>query len=85
MINIFLQIIFIAVFGLISLLPNVSTTSGFGSAITTASGYISALHSFVPYTTTTMLSILAFDIVFESGYLAFKGIYWVIRRFPTQS
>lgn len=85
MINILLQIIFAIVFNLVNLLPNVSSTSAFGSAITTASGYISGLYSFVPYITVTMLAVLSFDIVFESGYLAFKGIYWIIKRLPTQS
>lgn len=85
MINILLQLVFIIVFNLVNLLPNVSTTSAFGTAIMTASGYISALHDFVPYITITILAVLSFDVVFESGYLAFKGIYWIIKRLPTQS
>jgi len=79
------QIIFELVGFFLNMLPNVSSMSGIGSAITTASGYIAVPYSFLPTITITVLAILTFDIVFETGYLLFKGIYWVIRRFPTQS
>ena len=66
-------------------LPNVSSMDGIGSAVTTASGYISVVYDFLPLITITVLAILVFDIVFESAYLLYKAVYWVIRRFPTQS
>jgi len=81
----FLNAFFGAVSYLVGKLPDVSTTSNFGSAIATASGYISGVHSFLPLITISVLAILAFDLLFEGGYLLFKVIYWVIRRFPTQS
>lgn len=81
----FLSLFFVAVSGLIGLLPSVSTTSSFGTAITTGSSYISAIHSFMPLITTTLLAIIAFDVLFEGSYLLFKVVYWIIRRFPTQS
>jgi len=81
----FLALFFGAVSYLIGLLPAVSYTSSFGSAIATGSSYISAIHSFLPLITATLLAIIVVDVLFESSYLLFKVIYWVIRRFPTQS
>lgn len=81
--------ILIIIFGtlnyLIAFLPTVSDTGTFSTAITTASGYISAVYAFIPSIITAILAIIAFDIVFETAYLLYKVIYWVIRRFPTQS
>ena len=81
----FINIIFFVINFLISGLPSVDTSSGFGSSINNASGGISGLFSFIPNIVTTMLAVLAFDLIFEGGYLTFKIIYWIIRRFPTQS
>lgn len=69
----------------IAMLPTVTSMDGVGSAITIASGYISVVYNFLPLITVTVLAILVFDIVFESAYLLYKAVYWVIRRFPTQS
>jgi len=80
-----LKIIFGTLNYLIGFLPNVSDTGAFSSAITTASTYVSAVYAFIPTITTTLLAVVAFDIVFETAYLLYKVIYWVIRRFPTQS
>lgn len=84
-ITLFLNIIFLALGYLLSLLPTVTDGGYFTDAITTASSYISSVYAFIPVITVTLLAILAFDILFESGYLLYKVIYWVIRRFPTQS
>ena len=84
-VTLFLNIIFGVLGYLVSLLPTVTDGGTFTSAITTASGYISAVYAFIPVITVTLLAILAFDILFESGYLLYKVVYWVIRRFPTQS
>lgn len=81
----FLNIFFTTISYLIGLLPSISTSSSFVSAISTGSSYISGVYAFIPLITTSILAIIAFDIIFESGYLLFKVIYWVIRRFPTQS
>jgi hypothetical protein len=80
-----LVIIFGSLNYLVAFLPNVSDTGVFSSAMTTASTYISAVYNFAPLITTTVLAIFAFDIVFETAYLLYKVIYWIIRRFPTQS
>jgi len=70
---------------LIGLLPTVSNTSGFGSAFAVAGHYMAVPYQFIPYITITIIAIVAFDVAFESGYLFFKIIYWIIKRFPTQS
>jgi hypothetical protein len=81
----FLSLFFKVVEKAISFLPPVSNTSAFGNAISLGSSYISAIHSFLPLITTTLLAIIVVDVLFESSYLLFKIIYWIIRRFPTQS
>lgn len=81
----FLNIFFSAVSFLISGLPEVSSNSSLVSAVTTASTYISGVYAFLPLITATLLAIIVFDVIFESSYLLYKAIYWVIRRFPTQS
>jgi len=78
-------LIFTIVNYLLGLLPTVTDTSGFGASLATAGGYIAVPYQFLPVVTVTILLIVAFDVVFESGYLLFKVIYWVMRRFPTQS
>jgi hypothetical protein len=70
---------------LIDFLPNINIDGNFGTAIATGSGYLSVLYTFIPLITTTLLAVLAFDLIFEGGYMIFKVVYWVIRRFPTQS
>lgn len=80
-----LNAIFSAVQSIINKLPVVNLNSGIGSAISTASGYFSGIHNFIPVISTTLLVIIGFDIIFESSYLLYKVVYWVIRRFPTQS
>jgi hypothetical protein len=81
----FLNAIFGIVEFLINKLPAITTTSSIGNSIATASTYISGVYAFIPLLSTTILAIIAFDIIFESGYLMYKVVYWIIRRFPTQS
>lgn len=80
-----LNIFFVVLSYLIGLLPNIDTTSNFGIAITTASGYLANLYAFIPFIVSTLIGIILFDLVFETSYMMFKVVYWVIRRFPTQS
>lgn len=70
---------------LIGFLPDISTTSAFSTAITTGSRYLATVYSFLPFIISTLLAIIVFDLVFETGYMIFKVVYWIIRRFPTQS
>jgi hypothetical protein len=80
-----LNTIFGAVSFLIDKLPAITTSSGIGTSIAKASQYISGVYAFIPLISTTLLAIVAFDIIFESSYLLYKIVYWIIRRFPTQS
>lgn len=79
------QIIFDVLNYFLGKLDPVSTSGGFATAMGVASTLISMLYTMFPLIILTALGILVFDTVFESGYLLFKAIYWVIRRFPTQS
>jgi|GEM_PF-6654891 len=83
--SVFFNLIFTAVSFLVNKLPDVSMNSNFTIAISTASTYITAIYNIFPYIITAVLAIIAFDLLFEGAYLLFKVIYWVIRRFPTQS
>jgi hypothetical protein len=83
--SVFFNLIFSAVSFLVNKLPDVSMNSNFTVAISTASTYITAIYNLFPYIITAVLAIIAFDLLFEGAYLLFKVIYWVIRRFPTQS
>lgn len=76
-------ILFTILNGLIGLLPNVPIQSTFVTSVNTASGYVSSMNFVVPID--TIISILLFSIGFEVAYLLYKVIYWVIKRFPTQS
>jgi hypothetical protein len=84
-INLIILIVYGALGGLLLLLPTITDTGAFTTAIITVSGYISAIYNIIPLITGTLLIILSFDIAFEVGYMLYKVIYWVIRRFPTQS
>jgi len=81
----FLSIFYVVVSFFVGLLPNASESSSFGSAITSASSYISGAYGIVPLITIAILSILSFDVVFEGSYLFYKSVMWVIKRLPTQS
>lgn len=85
LISSFISFFFNTVSFLLSYLPDIPAYSSITTAITTTGGYIASIYSFIPYIITTILAILAFDIIFETGYFLFKVIYWVIRRIPTQS
>ena len=75
--------IFDAINLLVAKLPDVATGNPFLNAVGNASGYMASLDIVIPVG--TLLSILTFYVIFEAGYLTFKVIYWIIRRFPTQS
>lgn len=83
--NTFLNIINISVSFLIGLLPDVVVNQTFINTISTVSTYVSALYSFIPTIITAVLAVLVIDLTFEGVYLLYKAIYWIIRRFPTQS
>jgi len=60
---------------------DVTLSSSFTSAITTAGGYLHSLNAILPVD--TMLTILGVSLTFELAYLTFKIIMWVLRKIPT--
>jgi len=78
-----LYVIFRTLTGALQQLPDVSITDPFVTSVTTASGYLSSMNEILPIT--AILIILGVLVTFEGSYLAFKVIYWFIRRIPTQS
>lgn len=70
---------------LISKLPNVTDTTGFGAAVSSAGHFLAVPVQFAPLTVLTVLPALTFIILFEVGYFAYKGLNWLLRRVPTQS
>lgn len=67
----------------ILLLPDVSISSGFSTALTTAISYISVFDSILPIT--TLFIIIGLIMGIEIAIAVYKIIMWVIRRIPTQS
>jgi len=70
------------------LLADAVAPTGIVNVISTVSGYVSMfVDSGILQSTTiaTILSILAFNILFETGYLSYKVLYWVIKKIPTIS
>ena len=82
----FINIIFGLVYLLtrpISLLPVVTLSGDFTTAITNASNMIYSLNNFIPIDTIIVLLRIALSI--EFFYFAYLVIMWIIKRFPTQS
>jgi hypothetical protein len=76
-------LVFNTINALLVAIPSVSSTNPFITSVHVASGYMGGLNVILPID--TILQILVFYVVFEAAYLLFKVIYWIIRRFPTQS
>jgi len=68
---------------IVSILPTASLPSELTSSISTATGYLAAINNFVPLT--TIFSIFAIYLTIEGGIFLYKGIMWLLKRFPTQS
>lgn len=76
----FYLLVFAITFPLRSL-SDVSLNSNIASSLTTASGYLHSINAILPVD--TMLTILGISLSFESGYLFYKIIMWVIKKIPT--
>lgn len=66
----------------IRLLGDVSVNSSVAAAISTASGFLASINTFLP--ATTLLTILGIFLGVEVSILIYKLIMWVIRRIPGQ-
>jgi len=73
----------IAILSPLFLLSDVTLDGAFNTAIASVSGYFSSLTAVVP--TGTLITILGITLIYEFWYFTFKLVYWLIRRFPTQS
>ena len=82
--TVILNIIYFVVGVLISpitLLPDVSLSGSFGSAITSASGYLASFNGFIPID--TIIEIFGVSLLLEYYYLLYKIAMWVLRKVPT--
>ena len=82
-ISAFMLLIFDTINIVLTGIPSVSTANPFITSVSVAAGYMNGLNAILPID--TIITILGFYVVFEAAYLLFKVVYWVIRRFPTQS
>jgi len=85
-ITLVLNIIYLAVVVISSpllALPIATLSTNFTDAVTSISSYLAALNQILPIT--TIIDLMALTLSFEAGYFTFKGIMWVVKRFPTQS
>lgn len=84
--SVFLSIIYGLVYALASplrLLADVVVNADFAAAISSVGSYIKAVDNFIP--TATILIILGLVLSIDTSIFAYKGIMWVVKRFPTQS
>jgi hypothetical protein len=81
----FLSIFYSIASMFLSLFPTADTAalSTIDTSVSTASGYFSAVSSFLPIT--TLLIILAIFLSIEGFILLIKFINWAIRKIPTIS
>ena len=63
------------------LLDDVSIDSNFADSITTASSYLAVMNNLLPVT--TLLTIFAIFVTFETLYFSYKLLMWVIKKIPT--
>ena len=63
------------------LLNDVSLDSNFADSIITASSYVSVFNTLLPIS--TLLTIFGIFITFETLYVAYKTLMWVIKKIPT--
>jgi len=83
MISTILYIIFEALQWIVAKLPDITTTTGIGGAITSSAPYLSTADQVLPVA--TLIAILSFELIFWGAYWVYQGIYWIIKKIPTIS
>jgi hypothetical protein len=85
LITFFLDLAYNIVNAFLALFPDadVSLLSNINTAVSTASGYLSAISNFAPVS--TILSIIGLFLGIELVILIIKIINWIIRKIPTIS
>jgi hypothetical protein len=61
-------------------LPDVSINTDIGSAIASASGYLSSIDFILPVA--TIVAVVGLFLTIEGSILVYKGINWLIRKIP---
>jgi len=64
-------------------LPDVALPADMTNAFINMRSFLDATDFVIPYATFT--AIIASMIAIEAGIMAYKVIYWLIKRIPTQS
>lgn len=85
-VDFFLALIYYAVKIVLSpilLLPIATIPDWITSPIATIMPYAMIFDIVIPVA--TLMLLLGVTVAFESQYFIFKGIYWLLRRLPTQS
>lgn len=64
----------------IGFLPIASSNSSIGTAMTTASGYVSSIGAVFPVG--TLVAIVSFILVFDGFWLLYQVIRWAYQKIP---
>lgn len=64
-------------------LPDVSLPADITNAFVNMRSFLDATDFVIPYATIT--AIISLMVAIEAGIMAYKVIYWLIKRIPTQS
>jgi hypothetical protein len=64
-------------------LPDVALPADMVNAFINMRSFLDATDFVIPYA--TLMAIIASMIAIEAGIMAYKVIYWLIKRIPTQS
>ncbi len=83
LITFFLNLVYGITSSFLSLFPNADTSiiNNVSAAVSTASGYLSAVNSFTPVS--TLVIICGIFLSIEVFILFIKIINWIIRKIPT--
>lgn len=74
------SLIHLLVVGLGAILPIGSLPAQITSAITSASGYLTAINYVLPVA--TLSAVIGIFVTFETAIFAYKGVMWIIKKIP---
>lgn len=84
--DIFLALILIVIYAILTpllLLPDVAVDTNIGEALVQIGAFLTPIDAIFPID--TLLFVLKTMLLIEVYILLYKGIMWIVRRFPTQS
>jgi len=85
-ITLLLNIVYVFALGIVTLIStfgDVSQNSAITTGISTMAEYYMSLNDYLPIS--TILAIIAFDLVFELGVFTYKLVRWGYQKVPTIS